>query len=280
MMIRFCLVSAFCLGAAVRGDFIELRDGRRLEGVILEEKPDALTIEVGRNPEGTIRQLLIIHASEIRSWAADPARRAALEEGGDAPPPARLSGKEFVDQLLREGEDLVGRQEFDSAISRFQEAADLAVQESPDQTPVERVEALELRAHALKLLVAALDGKLRHLNMLARGGESDIRAERQRLEREWATLEADKRREQERRDANRRIELGQRATREDFSVRETELRRQIALLNERETHQTEFTRQLESERSRTESQRDIARERVRQAETQAREARRQLQRMR
>ncbi len=261
----------------LNADYIDLRDGRRLEGLILEEKPEALTIEVGRNPEGTIRQVLIVHASEIRSWAADEARRTLEEDGA---PVERMDPKEYVERLLRDAEQLVGRKEYDVAVVRFQEAADLAVKEVPGQTPEQRVEALELRAHALRLLGAALDGKLRHLDTLARGGEEDLRAERRRLEREWQELEADKERAERERAGTQVVELGRRFTRDNFKDRETDLRNQIARLNKTEGQSTEFRRQIEAEKVRAESQRNLNRERISQAETQAREARRLLLRRR
>jgi len=276
MHVKYTTLILCCLSFG-KADYIELRDGRRLEGIILEEKPEALTIEVGRNPEGTIRQVLIVHASEIRSWAADEARRTLEEDGA---PVERMNAKEYVERRLREAEQLVGRKEYDAAINRFQDAADLVVQEVPDQTPAQRVEALELRVHALRLLGAALDGKLRHLDLLARGGEQELRVERDRLEREWKELEADKRLDQQQREASRRIEIGHRATRESFAERETNLRSQIARLNQRETQSVEFYRQIESEKVRTESLRNLNRERISQADTQAREARRLLLRRR
>ena len=259
-------------------DYVELRDGRRLEGRILLESPEEIHIQVAANESGTIRQVFMIHAREVRTWSSS---------GGTGPdddpdePAERLSGTEYVERLLRDAESFVSRKEYDSAIETFQAAADAAGQEMPGSTELQRVEALELRAHSLRLLGAALDAKITHLNSLARGGEDEIRTERQRLEREWSRLQEDKRRAaSERAERGRRIEIGSRHQPNDHEERERNLRTQISRLNEREAHTVEFTRALNEEIVKTEAMIRINRERVSQATTVAREARRQLNRRR
>lgn len=264
--------------ASAQADFVELRDGRRLEGRILEERPDAIHIEVGSNPEGTIRQVLFIHASEVRSWASsEPRSRPDSEDVEEGP---RFNSREHVEQLLRDGERAVGGKAYDTAIALFQDAADLAVQERPEMTPESRVEGLDLRVHALRLMLAALDGKLSHLQMLSRGSSEDIQTERRRLQREWEELQGEIQQDRRRREELRRVEIGHRASRVNFADRERELQEQIALLNQRESQYSDFQRRLEEETVRTQSQRRLVQERINQATVVAREARRELQRRR
>ena len=61
----------------LQADFVELRDGRRFEGTILAERSDGIEIQIGQNDAGTIKRVLHIHASEVKSYAADAAGRQA-----------------------------------------------------------------------------------------------------------------------------------------------------------------------------------------------------------
>lgn len=258
-------------------DYVELRDGRRLEGRIVLESPEEIHIQVAANEAGTIRQVFIIHAREVRTWSS-----SGVSPGEDPETPEeRLSGIEYVERLLRDAESFVARKEYDSAIETYQAAEEAAGQEIPGHTEEQRVASLEMRAHALRLLGAALDAKINHLNSLARGGDAEIRAERQRLEREWSRLQEDKRQAaSDRAERGRRIEIGSRHQPNDHEERERNLRTQIQRLNEREAHTVEFSRALNEEIVKTDAMIRINRERISQATSVAREARRQLSRRR
>ncbi|MCC5849487.1 MAG: hypothetical protein JJU29_15500 [Verrucomicrobia bacterium] len=272
-----CWLGAVC---SVGADYVELRDGRRLEGTILQETPEEIHIQVASNPDGTIRQIFVVHAREIRTWNVE--RDPDADADGDGPRGAeaseRLSGTDYVQRILREAERHVADKQYDLAIEGFQDAVDTAGQEMPGQTPEQRVESLELRAHALRLLSAALEGKLNHLNTLARGTEDELRTERRRLEREWTELQENLRREEQARQRTGRIEIGQRHRPSEYEDVEKDLRQQIARLNQREANSAEFYRSLEEERVKTEALNRITRERITQATAEAREARRQLRR--
>lgn len=261
-------------------DFVELRDGRRLEGRILHESPEEIHIQVAANPEGTIRQVFMIHAREIRTWNAERPVPSGDEEGETPADGSRLTGAARAERLIREAESMVAAKRYDASIALFQEAADVAGSEFPGQTPQQRVEGLETRVHAFRLLAAALDGKLNHLRTLERGSEADLRAERLRLEREWNMLQDDIRRDRDRRRADRRTELGARHLPSELEKRENELREEISLLNQREAQSSEFQQRLQEERVKTEAMIRLTREQVTQATAVAREARRELSRRR
>ena len=259
-------------------DFVQLRDGRRIEGRIVEERPDAIHIETQRNEAGTIRQILIISATEISTWSASSPRERLADPSAGEEAPATFqaqSGTAYVERLLREAESLVLQKDYDLALERFQSAADSAGEGLEALTPDQRADSLALRAHALRLLGAALDGKMDHLNMLAGGRDELLRAEQRRLRREWDQLQAERLR-----DGERRADLGQAQRRADQDAREKELRDQIELLSTRETQSAEFQRRIEEERVRTEAHRRLNQERIQQATRAATEARRQAQRRR
>ncbi|MCC5845243.1 MAG: hypothetical protein JJU05_13420 [Verrucomicrobia bacterium] len=258
-------------------DYVQLRDGRRIEGRIVEERPDAIHIETQRNESGTIRQVLIISASEISTWSSSTPRSRGEDSAGEeetAETFTAQSGTAYVERLLREAETMVLQKDFDMALDRFQRAADSAGEGLEHLSLDQRADSLELRAHALRLLGAALDGKMDHLDMLAGGREELLRAEQRRLRREWDELQTEIQRERQRR------ELGSRSSVAGLEEREKELRQQIDLLNARETQAADFQRSLEEERVKTEAHRRLNRERVQQATRAATEARRQAQRRR
>ncbi len=271
MIILTILFSAIALHLSA--DIVELRDGSRLEGRILAEKEDGLELEIGRNEAGTIRRVLLIHRSEIRSYAADQQGRLSGQEGE---PVTRLSGREYVQRLLREAESKVAAKDFEAAILQFQQAADIAGQTEPDATPEDRVEALEQRAHALRLLQAALEGRLKFLEGRAAGGQDSLDDQRKALERQWADLR-DEKEELRREQPERRTELGRHNPKaSDLAEREQNLRLQIAALNQRQFEASELTRRVEEEKNRTEAQIQLVEERVKMAENEARNARRDL----
>ncbi len=275
---RLIYFTLICWLGTLGADYIELRDGRRLEGTILQETPEEIHIEVARNPEGTIRQIFVVHAREIRTWNVERSADADTDGPRGAEESERLSGTEYVQRILRAAERHVSDKQYDLAIEGFQEAAEVAGQEMPGQTPEQRVESLELSAHALRLLSAALEGKLNHLNTLARGTEDELRSERRRLEREWAELQENLRREEEARQRTGRIEIGQRHRPSEYEEVEKDLRQQIVRLNQREANSVEFYRNIEEERVKTEALNRITRERITRATAEAREARRMLRR--
>lgn len=278
----FCVLFFFLLpGRGNALDFVQLRDGRRIEGVILEERPDAILLQTQRNEAGTIRQVLIISASEISTWSGPSAAETAEENGSSAETFfTAQSGTAYVEGVLREAEAFVLQKEFDAALERFQRAADSAGEGLEHLNPHQRAEALDLRAHALRLLGAALDGKMDHLDMLAGGREELLRAEQRRLRREWDQLQSEILRERQRRDSERRVELGRRHTLAQLEARESDLRAQIDLLNIRETQSADFQQRIEEERVKTEAHRRLNRERIQQASRAAADARRQAQRSR
>jgi hypothetical protein len=273
-------ISGICLAlvflSCLRADFVQLRDGRRIEGRIVEERPDAIHIETQRNEAGTIRQILIISATEISTWSSSAPRNdsAEAEDGGRETIRAQ-SGSAHVERMLREAETMVLQKDYDLAIQHFQRAADTAGEGLENLTPHQRADMLELRAHALRLLGAALDGKMDHLTMLGSGREELLRAEQRRLRREWDQLQADRQR-----DGERRVDIRQAHRRAEQESREKELREQIDLLNSRETRLSDFNRRIEEERVQTEAHRRLNRERIQQANRAATEARRQAQRAR
>ncbi len=275
---RVCFLVLGLLSLRVPGsDYVQLRDGRRIEGNIVEERPDAIHIETQRNEAGTIRQVLMISATEISTWSSSGPRAGADEDAGQDGPAETFtaqSGTAYVERLLREAEAMVLQKDFDMALDRFQRAADSAGEGLDLLSPEQRADSLELRAHALRLLGAALDGKMDHLDMLAGGREERLRAEQRRLRREWDQLQAEIQRERQRR------ELGSRAAVAGLEEREKELRQQIDLLNTRETQASDFQRRIEEERVKTEAHRRLNRERVQQATRAAADARRQAQRRR
>jgi hypothetical protein len=283
---RVCFLVLGLLSLRVPGsDYVQLRDGRRIEGNIVEERPDAIHIETQRNEAGTIRQVLMISATEISTWSSSgPRAGAGADEDAGQDGPAETftaqSGTAYVERLLREAEAMVLQKDFDMALDRFQRAADSAGEGLDLLSPEQRADSLELRAHALRLLGAALDGKMDHLDMLAGGREERLRAEQRRLRREWDQLQAEIQRERQRRDTERRVELGGRHTMAQLEEREKELREQIDLLNTRETQASDFQRRIEEERVKTEAHRRLNRERVQQATRAAADARRQAQRRR
>lgn len=262
---------------SIYADYVQLRDGRRIEGRIVEERPDAIHIETQRNEAGTIRQIVIIAASEISTWSSDTPR--APLAGEEAAEPAERfqaqSGTAYIERMLREAELMVLQKEFDPALERFQGAANAAGEGLDALTPEQRADSLELRANALRLLGAALDGKLDHLAMLATGREEQVRAEQRRLRREWDQLQAEMLQE-----TQRRVELGGRHRTNLLEDREKDLREQIDFLNTRETQVADFQRRVEEERVLTETHRRLNRERIQQATRAATDARRHAQRRR
>ena len=273
-LILFCLIVSF---HSLYADYVQLRDGRRIEGRIVEERPDAIHIETQRNESGTIRQILIISASEISTWSSDRPAVTMTDEGADEPAERfqAQSGTAYIERMLREAEAMVLQKEFDPALERFQRAADAAGEGLDALTPEQRADSLEMRANALRLLGAALDGKMDHLTMLASGRDELVRAEQRRLRRDWDQLQSELVQERQRRD-----ELGGRHRTAVLEEREKDLREQINLLNTRETQVADYQRQIEEERVRTETHRRLNRERIQQATRAAADARRQAQRRR
>lgn len=278
MMSRIGLVMFLSLSGVLCADYVQLRDGRRIEGRIVEERADAIHIETQRNEAGTIRQILVIDATEISAWNSD-APVASGEEAGGAGFEVKAGGA-YVERLLREAEAKVLAKEFDGAIGLFQQAADAAGEGVEAMNLPERAEALELRAHALRLLGAALEGKLDHLEMLGSGQEEQFRAEQRRLRREWDVLQGEILEERQRRDEERRVELGSRRVATELEEREVVLREQIERMNAREVRMAELLRELEAERVKTEAHVRLNAERTEQATRAAAEARREAGRRR
>ncbi len=260
----------------LRADVVELKDGTRIEGIILSETQNSLEIQIGSNPAGTIRRVLVIDASEIKSWLADAGGRVSKESGEVL----RLEGNAYVERLIREAEIKVGEKDFDAAIRQFQEAAEIAARDIDVADTEDKVNALELRVHAYRLLVATLEGKTDMLDARIKEGNAGYRDERRALEKEWTDLQAEIAENKKRLEEARKAELGTRHLPTDLQGREDNLRRRIRDLHVREQNLAEQTRVFEAERIKTTAEKRLAEERVAQAQAVARKARSDLRKRR
>jgi predicted nucleic acid-binding Zn-ribbon protein len=275
MRISVCLIFSALVLSWVRADVVELRDGSRIEGRILNEKEDGLELEIGSNPAGTIRRVLIIHSSEIKSYSADAEGRISRPDGADV---TRLSGKDYVERILREAEGKVAAKDFDGAIVQFQQAADIAGQEVTAATPEQNVEGFEQRAHSLRLLLAALEGKIEFLESRTEGVQESMDEQRKKVEGDWEKLQTEIAAAKQENETQRRTELGQLRPKDNFAQREADLRIQIGLLQQRQLEVGEAMRRYEEERIKTEAQIKLVTERSKKAESDARTARTELRR--
>jgi len=148
-------------GHFLLADVVELQDGTRIEGTILAENPDSIEIQVGSNEAGTIRRVLIIDASEIRTWMADAARRTSGREENAV---RHLDGKAYVEKLLSEAQLKIDRKDFTSGIREFGQAAEVAGKDVDKLDPADRVGMLRLKVNAYRLQLAALKGNENYLS--------------------------------------------------------------------------------------------------------------------
>jgi hypothetical protein len=263
------LALGLALAAVSRADVVELKDGTRIEGIILNETQKSLEIQIGANPAGTIRRVLVIDASEIKSWLADAEGRVSKDAGEVL----RLEGNAYVDRLIREAELKVGEKDFTAAIRQFQEAAEIAGRDVGVADTEDKVRALELRAHAYRLLAATLDGKIEMLESRIDAGADGYRDERRALEKEWEDLQGEIEDSKKRLEGPRKAELGSRHFPTDLQKREDDLRLRIHDLKVREQNLAQQTSLYEVERIKTEAEKRLAEERVDEAESVAKKAR-------
>lgn len=270
------LVLAALSPLALWADVVELRDGTRIDGVILSENETSLEIQIGANPAGTIRRVLIIDASEIKTWAADAERRVRRPEGEVL----RLEGNAYVERLIRDAQAKVGDKDYDAAITQFREAAETASLDTGEADTEDKVASLELSAHAYTLMETTLEAKLEMLESKSAGLKDGVKEERKRLEKAWDELQEEVEKDKKEREGPRRAELGARHIATDLQKREEELRLEIDQLRLREGRVESYLTQIEEERIATDAQRRLAAEQVEKAEDQAKLARRNLRKRR
>lgn len=275
---RIALLSACCGLAALglRADYIQLKDGSRIEGRILAENEDGLEIQVGANEAGTIRRVLIIHSSEISTWASDAEGPVPREDGKTV---TRLAGSDYVKRLLDDAERKVNARNFDEGVAGFEEAAEIATRHLDDLESEEQVEALKLRAHALRLARASLEGKLETLESHAEGLEDTMEARRDKWEEDWNQFEADKK-QAEREDRHRKVELGSRRSGNEFEQREEALRRRKDRLDRQEESLADRLRELKVLYVQTEAKIELVDERIDRAEDEVKDVERAWRRRR
>jgi len=258
------------LAATASADYVELKNGTRIDGRILAENDDGLEIEVGANEAGTIRRVLIIHSSEIATWAADAEGRIARKEEATV---TRLTGTDYVKRLLAEAEKKINDRKFDEGIGEFQAAAEIATRNLDDLEGGEKVEALKIRAHALRLAQAGLEGKLDLIESQTEGVEEDLKDRMDKWEDDWDQLR-DEKRDAERDTRRRKVELGSRRETNDFVEREEELKIRKARLDREIATLGPRLQEYEVMRVQTEAQIEMVKERVDQAEEEAKDAER------
>lgn len=276
---KFTLLCCICTLLAVGSGFadkVELRDGTVIEGLILAENPDSIDIEIGSNERGTIRRILRIHASEISSWSSDSPRTPG-EDGVAGMTPS--SGAEHVERMLREAEALMQAHRLDEGIAAFGQAADASVGNLEALAPAEKVQALKLRAHALRLQLAAMEGKVAILGSRTKSAQDDLNERRREFDQDVVQLDRDKA------DFNRNrpsgsVDIRTRQAHNELVSREEELKRRREMLTREQDSVGIRARELEAERVRTLTQMDLVKERVDRAEDEARSAERSLRRRR
>ena len=262
--------------AGARADYIQLKDGNRIEGRILAENEDGLEIQVGANEAGTIRRVLIIHSSEISTWAADAEGRVTRKEEKTV---TRLAGSDYVKRLLDDAEALIDQRKFDEGVAGFEGAAEIATRHLDDLADEDKVEALKLRAHALRLALAALVGKLDTIKSHAEGLKETMEARKDQWEEARDALEDDKSRA-EREERRRRVELGSRRSIDEFEQREEELKIRKERLDRQEEELTGRLRALDELYVQTEAKIELVKERVDRAEDEVKDVERALRRRR
>lgn len=256
----------------LNADVIELKNGTRIDGLILAENEDSLEIEIGKNDTGTIRRVLIIHSSEIASWAADQEGRILKESGGEV---HRLGGTAYIEKLLQEAEGQINAGNYDQGIQQFGEAADLSVRQLDGLEPVDKVEALKMRAHALRLQLAALEGKTEYIENRTDGVEEEMKIRKKQLEDDIADFKKDKEKK-ENETPKYSVELGRRHTQTDLGKREEELLQRQIIMNTQIPKVEAMLANYQNELTKTATQIKLVEERVDQAEKAAKAAEREL----
>ncbi|MDF3127891.1 hypothetical protein P0Y35_01650 [Kiritimatiellaeota bacterium B1221] len=258
----FYPVVAVMVSSWALADFVELKNGERIEGVILSENDDSIEIEVGKNDNGTIRRVLIIHSSEISSWVADQDGRISREQGAEV---NRLGGTEYIESLLQKAEAQIEKGNYNEGIRQFGDAADLAVQNLDGLADHDRTEALKVRAHALRLQLAALEGKAESIEKKSDGIEEEMEDWKEQLEDDIEKYEKDKE-DYDDEKTNRHVELGKRHQQSDLVMREEELVKRKMAYNEKRIQVDAYLERSEKDLIKTKTQIKLVEERVDQAE--------------
>jgi hypothetical protein len=266
--------AAVLAGWSAQADIVELQDGTRVTGVILAENEDSIEIEIGTNERGTIRRVLIIDASEIRTWRADHSGRPdSSSENGTV---QRLSGKTHIERLIREAQQKVDEGKLDEGIREFAAVATLAAEEADQLEPADRPEMLELRAYASRLHLAALEGKENMLEERVEETEERLEDLQSRLEDEIEEYQQD-RREYERDVAgNPEGRFGTNSVQRELSRREADLKERQAQFAPFRQRTLQQLAEMKAELLHTTTQIELTEKHVEQAEDTAKEARRAL----
>lgn len=265
-------VAAIAFGTVVQADYIQLKNGTRVDGRILAENEDGLEIEVGANEAGTIRRVLIIHSSEIATWAADQEGRIAKAERKTV---NRLAGKDYVKRLLAEAERKIDLRQFDQGIEEFQQAAEISTQNLDQLEGIEKVDALNLRAHALRLALAALEGKVELIDNQTEGVKDELEDRKDKWEKDWKQLQDEIRDYYQRREGTRRVELGSKRGKNDFVEREKDLRLEKGSIDHAIRTVGVQVEELERMKVEVEAKIKLVEERIDQAEDEAKDAQRE-----
>jgi len=274
MRTEWIWVAAIAMSCVVRADYVQLKNGTRIEGRILAENADGLEIEVGANETGTIRRVLIIHSSEISTWAADEQKRVVESDRRTV---NRLAGSDYVKRLLAEAEQKIDDRQYDRGIDEFQQAAEIATQNLDELEGEEKLEALNLRAHALRLALAALEGKVELIENETDGVQDELDERKDKWVEDWDQLQDDKR-DYERRGGTRRVELGSRRSTNDFVEREEALKIEKAKIDHAIRTVGVLVEELERRKVEAEAKIKLIEERVDQAEDEAKIAEREARR--
>lgn len=267
----FSVVMLALVPCRAPADIVELQDGTRIEGTILAENPDSIEIQVGANETGTIRRVLIIDSSEIRTWMADAAGRLPESGAGQV---TRLGGTAYIDKLISEAQKKIDGLEYDAGIREFGEAADVASRDLEKLDAGERLQMLELKAYALRLQLAALEGKEEMLEDSTEGVEDKLDGMQRDLDRDRRDYENDLEVYREQQEQNRYTQIGSRRRQSELDVRAKDLeRRQQSLASLRQRSLTRL-QQMQQELAQTTMQIELAEERVDRAEDEVKSAER------
>jgi|GEM_PF-1051933 len=260
---------------ALRADMVELRDGKRVHGTILNEAVDHIEIQVGANPEGTIRRVLVIDFTEIKTWKQE-SRRTGTGEAPEEDVIQATVGTEYIERLLRRAENEVTELNFDEAIQQFEFASDEAVRNLKDLEPAEKAEALDMQVHALKLLLIALEQKRVFLTDTAEGMGDRLEERQNQLAREWGALQQEKK-DLEKKDGEMR-ELGGYRKNEELAQRAESIRYEINRLKKKKELSRRYARELEGEQAKNDAKIRLVAERLERAEDEAKDAERAARR--
>lgn len=253
----------------ISADMVELLDGTRIEGKILAENENSIEIEIGTNAKGTIRRVLIIDSTEIRTWMADREGRTTKAPVNEV---NRLSGSVYVNRLITEAQRKIDLKQYDEGIEEFGQAAELAGNELEKLPVDEQAEMLGVKAYALRLQLAALEGKENALQSNAKKTEERLEEMKKGYEDDLKQWEEDKKDYDRQLAEKRHVGLGTRRKDSTIDLRKQELdRREVqltGLINRNDVFQAELQKDLRQ----TQMQIGLAKERVDRAEDEAKDA--------